>query len=209
VKRDTALVSRLNDALNLDAWQATRWRTIAAQSRPLKSIQRCLPPAFEPIYEVARTLKRNEKRVLKAVEDETLTPSSTMREIRDIGKHRAGSRTTRHEWSPKSSRINVGSLKSIGMTFLFPLDTVPRWDDIEELREQVGKVLAKYKARYAGLASVAKAGPSPDDDTVQQRLETYWALKDEAATIKQSGTADEKADLEDRWNKLIDGGKVW
>ncbi len=101
--------------------------------------------------------------------------------------------------SLKSSTITAKSLKSVEMTFLFPLDNVPRPDDIEALHGAVVKVLTKYKARYVGLAS----------PVLQQHLETYWALKDEAAALKQSGTAEEKADLEDRWRKSRFEGKVW
>ncbi len=206
VRKDKALVAALNSGLDLDDWEATRWRTIAGQAKPLKSIQKCLPPAFESIYEVARSLKQDEKPVLRAAEDEKLTPSSSMREIRDIGKKRRAGSHTPHKRSSKASRIQVNSLKSLGMTFVFPLDAVPRPDDIDELRVEVSKVLAKYKARFVGLARVTKAN---DDHTVEQHLETYWALKDEAATLKSSDAAEEKADLEDRWSKLFEGGKVW
>lgn len=203
VARNTAMVSRLNAELGLEDWQATRWRSIAAQAKPLKSIQRCLPSAFEPIYEVARSLKEDEKnktrKVLKAVEAETLTPSSTLREIAFIRTKRAGSRSLQGGRSSKSSKIQVASLKSVEMTFLFPRDRVPRPDDIKELGDDIAKALAKFKARYVGLAS----------PVFQQHLETYWTLKDEAATLKASGTPEQKDDLEDRWTKLFEGGKVW
>jgi hypothetical protein len=203
VARNTAMVSRLNAELGLEDWQATRWRSIAAQAKPLKSIQRCMPSAFEPIYEVARSLREDEKnktrKVLKAVESKTLTPSSTLREIASIRTKKAGSLSAQHGQSPKSSKIQVASLKSVGMTFLLPRDSVPRPDDIKELGDDIAKALAKFKARYVGFAS----------PVFQQHLETYWTLKDEAATLKQSGTAEQKDDLEDRWTKLFEGGKVW
>ena len=84
VARNVDRVNQLNTALDLDDSAATRLRTIAAQSKQLTAIQKHLPPALEPIYEVTLALKQDESQVLKAIEDKKLTPESRLRDIRSL-----------------------------------------------------------------------------------------------------------------------------
>ena len=83
----------LKERLGIDDYQHQRLMAIADTSKTLLSIKRALPPAMEPLYEVARIARREggEKRLRAAIDAERLTPTSGIREIRQIrtGRRRA------------------------------------------------------------------------------------------------------------------------
>src|SRR5262245_11844654 len=76
----------LRARLGLEAYQHQRCTAIAAQSTTLTQLSRALPPAVEPLYEIARLAKdaAGEKRLRDAVKRRELTPTSGIREIRGI-----------------------------------------------------------------------------------------------------------------------------
>ncbi len=93
--RNAERVEQLNSALDLDDFAATRLRTIAAHSKQLTAIQKHLPSALEPIYEVTLAPKQDERQVIKAIEDEKLTPDSRLRDIRSLRKQMSASKPPR------------------------------------------------------------------------------------------------------------------
>lgn len=86
VARDSKRVKRRNDSLGLQHFAGSRLRSIAKSAEDLKRIQKHLPPALEPMYEVTRALKRDRRRVLAAIKREELGPESTLRDVRALAK---------------------------------------------------------------------------------------------------------------------------
>jgi len=102
--RNAERVAQLNSALDLDDFAATRLRTIAAHSKQLTAIQKHLPSALEPIYEVTLAPKQDERQVIKAIEDEKLTPDSRLRDIRSLRKQMSASKPPRRGQKRKKAK---------------------------------------------------------------------------------------------------------
>jgi hypothetical protein len=173
------LLRRLNETLHPEEKQAnaiaTRLRTIASEDniKRLKSSRfvRALPPALEPMYEVARALDNptEERRVLKAIHDGKLTPESTLRAIRQI---RDGS--SRKQVALKAKK--QGSLRTLIMEFVS--EDVPTWDAVEALRTDLTAACAKHQFAIQGLRQERR---------LRADIQQFWQRKQR----RQSATAEE------------------
>lgn len=78
------LVDEISEAIGTDSKTIrSRWLMIGQQASTLNSFKAALPPARDNLYEVALAAKDN-KPVQKWIEEGTLTPESSVRDIRKL-----------------------------------------------------------------------------------------------------------------------------
>jgi hypothetical protein len=162
------LLRRLNETLHPEEKQAnavaTRLRTIA-NTENIKRLRsnrflKALPPALEPMYEVARALDNptEERRVVKAISDGTLTQASTVRAIRQI---KAGSS------SPHNRSTNAhDSLRTLTVEFVS--ESVRTWDAIECFRDELTAASARHQFAIRVVRQEAR---------LKADLQRFWQRK--------------------------------
>lgn len=194
VQRNGELVRTLNASLDLDDCAATRLRTIATHVPRLNAIQKHLPASLEPLYELTLALKSDEAVVRKAIDDGILTPESTLRDIRALRKPVNMSILIQSGREVRGGRdfrpISRSLLQNVEFSFVFPLPDVPRSRDVDNLRDELLGVLAKYGVRYGGLTF---DGRLQADSTLRWYLDAYWKLKDQADALHREVEAEATA----------------
>jgi hypothetical protein len=187
-RQDRALRDRLYEAFDVDDLSSSKLRTIAEESNRLEALGlEQLPLTREPLYELARWLKDDERAVQKAIEKRDLTQESTLRDVRVLRQPMNTSvliHAGREVRGGKDFRqVSISqTLKTPALQFIFPQDRVPRWNELSALRAELLSVLAKYKARYGG---VVLEGSLDADNDMQWYLDTYWKLKDDLDKLSQ------------------------
>lgn len=96
----------VKERLGIDDYQHQRLMAIAETSKTLLGFRRALPPAMEPLYEVARIARRDdgEDKLRAAIETDRLTPTSGIREIRLI---RTGTRRAKRRRASATNTITL------------------------------------------------------------------------------------------------------
>lgn len=155
----------LQARLGIDAYQHQRFMAIAANAKLLSSVKRALPPAIEPLYEVARLARdsHGEERLRAAVKRHELTPTTGIREIRGI----------RNSLRPKPATpvptVSAASQHLTTLDFVFASDAVLRWSDIEAFKADLTALLAKHQLRPVSFRN---------EKALRRGIESYWAHKD-------------------------------
>lgn len=164
----------LQARLGIDPYQHQRFMAIAECSPTLSTFKRALPPAVEPLYEVARLARdsHGEQRLRTAVKRHELTTTSGIREIRGI-------RNSLRRKPAKAVPVAAESRYLTTFDFVFESDAVLRWDEVEDFKNALTPLLAPHKFRFVSLRN---------ENALQQRIESYWTLNGEAATVKKSST---------------------
>jgi hypothetical protein len=143
---------------------------IAAQSKTLTEFRRALPPAVEPLYEIARLTKdaAGEKRLRAAVRRHELTPTSGIREIRTIGQS-----TRRRSTKPRAMSAAENGRAPM-LEFVIEADDMLTWDVVEQFKAELTALLAKFNLRFpadGGLKNEAAIARSIEQRSAQDRAD--------------------------------------
>jgi hypothetical protein len=158
----------LRARLGLDEYQHQRLMAIAAQANTLTQFSRALPPAVEPLYEIARLTRdaAGEKRLRRAVERQELTPTSGIREIRSIRK-------AAHRRSAKLPTTTGPELRlQLSLEFVVEADAMLRWDAVEQFKMELAELLSKHGLRFGA------SGRLKNEAAVKQSIDRHWAKQD-------------------------------
>jgi hypothetical protein len=131
----------LRARLGLDEYQHQRMMAIAAQSKTLTQFSRALPPAVEPLYELARLTKNaaGEKRLRRAVERKELTPTSGIREIRNIRQSTRPAAT-----KGRASKAAVELRAPSSLEFTIDAEEGLTLEQIDEFKTELVALVEKY-----------------------------------------------------------------
>jgi hypothetical protein len=165
----------LRRRLGLDEYQHQRMMAIAVQSKTLGQFRRALPPAVEPLYELARLSKdaAGEKRLRAAVKRHEVTPTSGIREIRVIRK------SARRASAKSASTIAPTTAQPTNFEFVVECDRVPRWTEVEQFQAELTELLTRHGLRPASGGGLKNA------KTIKQSIERHWARQDGAEQSAQ------------------------
>lgn len=135
----------LRARLGLDEYQHQRLMAIAERSKTLSEFTRVLPPAVEPLYELARLARdaAGEKRLRTAVQRHELTPTSGVREIRSI-RHSTRRPSKQAVATPKAEPRRPPALE-----FVIEADEGIQWDTVTQFKTELANLLAKHNLRFA------------------------------------------------------------
>ena len=141
---------------------------IAAQSKTLTQFSRALPPAVEPLYEIARLSRdaAGEKRLRSAITRHELTPTSGIREIRSIRN------ATRRRSAKPRTTTSQESRRPPSLEFAVEAEEILRWNMVEQFKMELAELLSKYGLRFGARGGLT------NEAAVKHVIEQHWAKQD-------------------------------